>query len=349
MCETLEHPSPSILFPAEWHPQSAVQLTWPHIHTDWAYMLDEVVPCFVQIAREIVKREKLVVVCADAKQVRTLIGEVPEGRLMLYELPSNDTWARDHGGISVLMDGNPVVYDFAFNGWGKKFESSLDNQLTPALFGMEAFDKTVSLISKQPFVLEGGSVESDGEGTLLTTTECLLSLNRNEPMNESELESYLKQAFGLKRVLWLRNGYLAGDDTDSHIDTLARFCDANTIAYVLAPEDASDEHVEALTRMEAELKAFRTLSGEPYRLIGLPMADAVWEDGERLPATYANFLILNDAVLVPTYNSPKDKIAMGRLQKAFPHRDIVGINCLPLIRQHGSLHCVTMQYPERFV
>lgn len=338
----------NIFFPPEWYPQSAVQLTWPHEGTDWSGMLEEVTSCFVSIAQEILKRQSLIIVCHDALAVREQLGAVNDDRLFLYELPSNDTWARDHGAISVLMDGRPCIYDFVFNAWGMKFPSNLDNQLTFSLYGEQAFSPEVEYINQMPFVLEGGSVESDGEGTLLTTVECLQSVNRNDSMSEQEIEAYLKEKFGLNRILWLRHGYLAGDDTDSHIDTLARFCDAQTIAYV-APVEEDDEHSEELRMMEDELRAFQTQNGESYRLIDLPMADPVYFEGERLPATYANFLIINGAVLLPYYGSPKDEQAKQKLQQAFPDRDIVGIDCLPLLRQHGSLHCVTMQFPEGFV
>lgn len=337
-----------IVFPPEWFPQSAVQLTWPHEGTDWSEMLDEVTPCFVSIAKEILKRQSLIIVCKDADKVREQLGVENSGRLFLYELPTNDTWARDHGAISVFVDGHPCVYDFTFNAWGMKFPSNLDNQLTFSLYGEQAFSPEVEYMNQMPFVLEGGSLESDGEGTLLTTVECLLSVNRNDSMSEQEIEDYLKEKFGLKRVLWLRHGYLAGDDTDSHIDTLARFCDAQTIAYV-APGKEGDEHTEELRVMEEELRLFRTPEGKPYRLIELPMADPVFCNGERLPATYANFLIINGAVLLPFYDSPKDELAKKKLQQAFPDREIVGINCLPLLIQHGSLHCLTMQFPEGFV
>jgi agmatine deiminase len=340
---------PTIFFPPEWYPQSAVQLTWPHAGTDWFGMLDDVVPCFVNIAREVLKREKLLVICPDAAEVSALIGDVDAGKLFFYELPSDDTWARDHGGLSVFIDGKPCLYDFTFNGWGLKFPAKQDNQLTAALYEKKAFQPEVTYINQQSFVLEGGSVESDGRGTLLTTSKCLLSVNRNETLGEAEVEAFLKEKFGLKRVLWLRNGYLAGDDTDSHVDTLARFCDEETIAYVQPGEDTGDEHFEELSRMEKELQAFRTIDGKPYRLIGLPMSDSVYYDGERLPATYANFLIINGTVLFPTYRSPKDELARQQLQATFPDREIVGIDCLPLLRQHGSLHCVTMQYPKGFV
>lgn len=340
---------PNLFFPPEWYPQSAVQLTWPHEGTDWSDMLDEVLPCFVNIAREVLKREKLLIVCPDATEVRASLGVVNEANLYLYEFPSNDTWARDHGAISVFVDGKPCVMDFTFNAWGMKFPAHFDNQLNFALYGAQAFRPEVDYENCMPFVLEGGSLESDGAGTLLTTSECLLSVNRNDSLSKEEIESFLLERFGLKRVLWLESGFLEGDDTDSHIDTLARFCDAETIAYVQPGDDPSDVHYEELLQMEAELKAFRTLDDKPYRLIGLPMAEPVYFEGDRLPATYANFLIINEAVLVPIYGSPKDEIALNQLQMAFPDREIVGIFCLPLLKQHGSLHCVTMQFPESFV
>lgn len=336
------------ILPAEWYPQSAVQLTWPHEDTDWAPILDEVIPCFVSIAKEVIKREKLLIVCPDEQAVRTQLGDVDYSRILFREMETNDTWARDHGGISVFDEGTPMVYDFVFNGWGMKFAANHDNLITRTLFAQGTFTDEVLPVNMQPFVLEGGSIESDGKGTLLTTVECLASVNRNEYLQKEELENYLKEVFGFERILWLENGYLAGDDTDSHVDTLARFCSEDTIAYVQCT-DPEDEHFEELQAMEQELQNFTQANGEPYHLIALPMADEVEWEGERLPATYANFLIINGAVLLPFYDSPKDEIAKAALQQAFPEREIVGINCLPLIKQHGSLHCVTMQYPEGFI
>jgi len=328
--------------PPEWAPQQFVQLTWPHEQTDWVDMLDEVNQCFVEIAGHINEYENLLIVCRDAVQIKTLLKDVDLNRITLVEVPSNDTWARDHGGITVVENGKKVIYDFAFNGWGKKFDAKLDNLITGVLYQQGIFGKDLAYQNCLDFVLEGGSIESDGAGTLLTTSACLLSENRND-LSKEAIEAKLKDYFGLKRVLWLAHGYLAGDDTDSHIDTLARFCDVNTIAYVQC-DDEVDEHYGELKKMEKELQQFSTINGDPYRLIPLPMADAVYEDGERLPATYANFLIINGAVLAPTYNSPKDELALKQLKQAFPDRKIIGINCLPLIKQHGSLHCVTMQY-----
>lgn len=335
----------NIVFPAEWYPQSGVMLTWPHEKSDWFYMLEEVEGCFLEIAAEISKREKLLIVCPDKKKLLPKLINCRSENLILEEIPANDTWARDHGAITVFMDGQPVLYDFCFNGWGMKFAANLDNQITRELYKRKIFRPEVSYDNKLGFVFEGGSIESDGNGTLMTTKDCLLSSNRNDHLTEKEIEFYLKETFGAKQVLWLSSGYLAGDDTDSHIDTLARLCDENTIAYVRC-EDPSDEHYQALMIMEEELRSFKTLTGDPYRLIPLPMADPVYEEGCRIPATYANFLILNDAVLLPTYNSIKDQLVVDQLKAAFPDRDIISINCLPLIKQHGSLHCVTMQFPE---
>ncbi|MEQ9097895.1 MAG: agmatine deiminase family protein [Imperialibacter sp.] len=328
--------------PAEWEQQSAVQLTWPHEESDWAEDMDIVVPCFVAIAREILKRQKLVVVCKDSEVVRKQIGEESAG-LILVELPTNDTWARDHGAISIEEEGKPVLLDFVFNGWGLKFAADKDNLISGRLHEKGIFGKVP--MKHAGLAFEGGSFETDGAGTLLTTTECLLSPNRNPHLSQQEVEDKLKELFGVTKVLWLNNGYLAGDDTDSHIDTLARLVPGNKILYVKC-DDTADEHYQALKKMEAELQNLTNSNGITYELIPLPMADVAFDDdGNRLPATYANYLIINGAVLVPFYNSPKDQKAAAIIQRAFPQHEIVGIDCRPLILQHGSLHCVTMQYP----
>lgn len=359
--------------PAEWEPQRFVQLTWPHAATDWASVIDDVNRCFVELALSIIRFQPVLIVCADTHAVEGLLrdeltkrkgklqladtggwfgnrgenegtGDPFSGLIRLVELPSNDTWARDHGGITVLEDGKRVICDYGFNGWGQKFEAGLDNALTAKLHAAGVLGD-VAYRDCLDFVLEGGSLESDGQGTLLTTRECLLSEFRNPSYTQEMIERRLKDDFGLVRVLWLNHGYLEGDDTDSHIDTLARLCDRDTIAYVRC-DDPVDAHFDALQKMELELRRFKTFSGQPYRLIPLPMADAAYdEEGNRLPATYANFLILNGAVLMPTYgNALKDELAMNQLKLAFPDREIVGVDCRILIEQHGSLHCVTMQY-----
>ena len=344
----MEQTSLSIYFPAEWSLQSAVLLTFPHCDTDWKNNLDEVIPCFVSIAKEIIKREKVIIVCQSIEEVKQALGNADYSRIIFREIRSNDTWARDHGPLSVFVNDVPCLLDFTFNGWGLKFPANYDNQITRQLYESKVFSSETVYQNMLHVVLEGGSIETDGEGTILTTNRCLLSANRNDYKSKGEIADYLSLIFGAKRVLWLNHGYLAGDDTDSHIDTLARFCNPETIAYVQCT-DPNDEHFEELSRMEDELRKFKTLSGKPYRLIPLPMAEPVYFEGERLPATYANFLIINGAVLLPCYHSPLDETAGQQLQEAFPDREIRGIDCRPLIKQHGSLHCVTMQLPERVI
>lgn len=338
----------SILLPPEWYLQSAVQLTWPHEDTDWRPILDEVIPCFTAIAKAVIPREKLLIVCRDIETVKRQLGEVDYGNVIFRTVPSNDTWARDHGPVSVFEGGRPCLYDFLFNGWGLKYPANLDNVITVELYSELVFPGRVKYRSCLDFVLEGGSIESDGKGTLLTTESCFRAPNRNDNLYFEQIDDRLKKLFGLRRILWLSHGHLAGDDTDGHIDTLARFCNEETIAYVSCT-DETDEHYGELKAMEKELEEFRTLDGKPYRLVALPMADKVVWNGERLPATYANFLIINGAVLLPFYGSPHDEEARAILQEVFPGREVIGIDCLPLIKQHGSLHCVTMQYPEGFV
>jgi len=329
--------------PAEWEPQSAIQLTFPHLQSDWAYLYDEVLPLFVHIAETIAQHQKVLVVCQDKATVNPLLDKIPSDRYAVAEIPSNDTWARDHGGITVEINGINTILDFVFTGWGLKFPADKDNLITSKLHALGILHAP---ILPGGLALEGGGIESDGQGTLLTTSECLLSPNRNPHLNRSQTEDHLKSIFGVDRVLWLDNGYLAGDDTDSHIDTLARFINPDTIAYVRC-NDPADEHYHALMLMEAELQNFRTANGTPYHLVPLPWPQTCLdpEDGHRLPATYANFLFINGAVLVPTYGVPQDNEALELFRKLCPDREVVGIDCRLLIRQHGSLHCITMQYP----
>ena len=336
----------NVVLPAEWAPQHAVQLTWPRPEGDFARSFDAVEENFVALAVAIAQRQTLIVACGEAHEAlsqRLIAAGAPAANLIVKPVPANDVWARDHGPITVLRDGKPVLLDFVFNGWGNKFDAALDNQVTRRLAEQGVWDAPVESLD---FVLEGGGIESDGLGTLLTTERCLLAPTRNPQYDKAGIEARLKAWFGLSRVLWLRHGDLLGDDTDGHIDTIARFCDAHTIAYQ-ACDDASDAHYEDLKAMEAELRALRTVDGAPYTLIPLPLPAAIFDaDGKRLPAGYPNFLIMNAAVLVPTYgDAVNDPIALERLRPAFPGREVIGINCRALIEQYGSLHCVTMQIP----
>lgn len=336
----------STLLPPEWAPQAFVQLTWPRRDGDFAPWFPAVEANFVRIAAAITRFQPVLIACPGdaADLLERLIGfGLPAQRIRVVEVQANDVWARDHGPITVLRDGQPVHLDFTFNGWGGKFDARLDNTVTRQLAEAGALTAPVEPID---FVLEGGGIESDGRGTLLTTERCLLAPSRNPKLNRSTIEQKLAHWLGLNRILWLRHGDLLGDDTDGHIDTLARFCDVGTIAYQ-ACEDRNDPHFEDLAAMAAELRSFKQVDGRPYRLIPLPMAPAITDgEGQRLPAGYANFLILNDAVLVPTYgDAARDAAALHALAPAFPGRQIVGVDCVPLIHQFGSLHCVTMQVP----
>lgn len=337
------------VFPPEWAPQSGVMLTWPHIHSDWQPTLKDVEDVFCNIAEQISLQELVLISCWDEAHQNHISIRLEEygvdlSQVRFHIAPSNDTWARDHGPITVLKQGQPLLLDFTFNGWGGKYESKLDNAITSQLCKNNAFGSTD--IESVNMVLEGGSIESDGAGTLLTTSRCLLSPRRNPSLDRPQIEQQLKQHLGIEQLLWLEHGHLAGDDTDSHIDTLARFCSTDTICYVSC-DDPDDEHYLALQSMATELAAFRQTNGEPYNLVALPMPNAIYnEDGVRLPGTYANFLIINNVVLVPTYEDENDSIAMQRLSDCFPQREIIGVNCIPLIEQYGSLHCVTMQIPS---
>ena len=309
--------------PAEWEPQNGVQLTWPHAQTDWAPMLDEITVTYRQMAQEIEKREPLLVVGP----------------------PSNDTWARDHGFITLVSDSrpDPLLLDFKFNGWGEKFPAELDNAINRRLYDEGKVEG--EYIDCLDFVLEGGSIESDGKGTIFTTSGCLLAPHRNQPMTQEEIEVRLKHDLCAERILWIDHGSLTGDDTDGHIDTLVRICPDDTLLYI-GCDDPNDEQYEELRLMEEQLRTFRTLEGKPYRLMKLPMPRPIYDGDERLPATYANFLVINGAVLCPTYGqSDLDTQALKLIGEAFPDREIVGIDCRSVIKQHGSLHCCTMQIP----
>lgn len=321
-------------------------MAWPHEGTDWAYMLDDVRPVFADIIRHITRFERVLLTAPHTASAAEFLGEagVDLSRVTLCEIPNNDTWARDFGPITVIFNNKPVLMDFGFNGWGLKFPANHDNLISTRLKQQGVLLPNLNTIG---LIMEGGSIESDGLGTILTTAECLLSPNRNPQLDKSEIEQALASLVGAKRVLWLNHGYLAGDDTDSHIDTLARICPNNTIVYQ-ACDIPLDEHFEPLKLMERELKSFAAPDGSPYRLIPLPLPKAHFDElAHRLPATYANFLIINGAVLVPTYRDlDNDRTALECIAQAFPGREIIGIDCLPLLEQHGSLHCVTMQLSQ---
>jgi agmatine/peptidylarginine deiminase len=321
------------------------------VDSDWADCLSEVEPILVNIAKVIAEREIALISAFDGvhlQHIDELLAQAGADmkRVRIYIVESDDTWARDHGPITVIKDGQLRLLDFVFNGWGNKFAAQRDNEISNQLHDQGAFD-AIPMLSLD-FVLEGGSLETDGEGTLMTTTQCLLSQHRNPEFNQQQVETFLKKQFGLNRVVWLQHGHLEGDDTDAHIDTLARFANAHTIVYQKC-NDPLDPHFDGLQKMESELAALTDVNGDAYKLIPLPWPAPVFDegDGRRLPATCANFLIINGAVLLPTYNDEaRDAEARRALTIAFPDREILPIDCSEIIKQNGSLHCLTMQLPK---
>ena len=330
--------------PAEWEPQSLVMLTWPHQDTDWAPYLDEITRTYVEMADAITQYEKLLVVTPNPVEVGATLSKnlsnSQMARVVIGYCKTNDTWARDHGPITLIGTENDgqerlLCLDFRFNGWGEKFPAELDNRITRQVF-KELLDDEVLTgeigSGNDDFVLEGGSIESDGKGTVFTTECCLMAPKRNQPLTKEDVEQELLLRLKAKRIIWLQHGALAGDDTDGHIDTTVRIAPEDTILFS-SPAD------------KKELEGLRTLDGKQYRLMELPLP-IVEFDGEKLPATYANFLIINGAVIVPTYNIPDmDAKACEIIQTAFPDRKIIAIDATTIVRQHGSIHCCTMQVP----
>ena len=319
---------------AEFEKQSFTQIIFPHPKTDWAEYLQEAQTTFVNIINAVRAFQPCLVIAYDIEAVQKHFNDLNNLHFVEYE--TDDTWARDCSALTIENNGEKELLDFTFNAWGDKFSAEKDNLLSRSIAKHYPYP-----LHSVDFVLEGGAIESNGAGMLLTTTQCMLNPNRNPTLNAAQITQKLKEFFGLKEVLYLENGYLSGDDTDSHVDTLARFIAEDTIMYVQC-KDRDDEHFEALSAMEQELKKLAEVYN--FSLIALPMSDAVYFEEERLPATYANFLFVNGAVLVPTYNVPSDAKALAVFHRSFPNREIVPIDCSVLIRQHGSLHCVTMNF-----
>ena len=340
------------ILPAEWYIQSCVQLTWPHEDTDWRDYLDDITETFVQIAKAVAHYEPLVIAAKYPERVREVLAESLNddemARVSIYECDNNDTWARDHAFITLVstIDASAScrLLDFRFNGWGEKFAADKDNRINRTLYDKGVFSG--ERVDYDDFVLEGGSIESDGRGTVLTTSVCLMAPHRNQPMTQPEVETVLKERLCARKIVWLDYGQLIGDDTDGHIDTIVRVCPDNTLLYV-GCDDENDPQYADLKALENQLQQATDADGRPYRLLKLPMPDALYDDGDRLPATYANFLIINGAVIVPTYNQEEnDARALELVAEAFPGYDIIGIDSQTIVRQHGSIHCLTMQYPE---
>jgi agmatine/peptidylarginine deiminase len=339
----------AVRFPAEWEPQSAVLLAWPHADTDWADRLGDVEETYIALIAAIVRQARAIVCVADEDlqtyaEARLRSARVDLSRVRFVEVEYDDTWLRDSGPITLRTDDGFRLLDFRFTGWGGKFEASRDDRLVERLFEQGVFEHA----TRHPidFALEGGAIDTDGNGTLLTTWQCLHE--RHPDLDRDTLGDKLSGYLQQDRVLWLDHGYLEGDDTDAHIDTLARFAPGDAIVFQ-ACDDPSDSHHAELRAMGDEIAALRTREGKPYRLFPLPWAQPILDGGRRLAASYANFLIVDGAVLMPAYGDPADAAAVAVLEKAYPGRDVVQVPCRPLIWQNGSLHCITMQLPQGLV
>ena len=340
----------TLRLPAEWEPQAAVLIAWPHADTDWAERLASVETTYAALAAAVTRFESLVIVVPDADVrshaealMRTAGADL--ARVRFVELPYDDTWLRDSGPIT-LRDGAGgfQLTDFRFTGWGGKFGAEQDDALIAGLVQAGVFGRAAH--KRVDWALEGGGVESDGAGTVLTTWRCLTQ--RHPEQSRDEMSAILRDSLHASRILWLDFGYLEGDDTDAHIDTLARFAPGDRIVFQ-ACDDASDPHFEELKRMADELAALRTMDGKPYTLHPLPWAKPIVDEGRRLAASYANYLIVNGAVLVPAYGDAADDAAARIIGEAHPGREVVQVPCRPLIWQNGSLHCITMQLPAGLV
>ncbi|MCH5229962.1 MAG: agmatine deiminase family protein [Muribaculaceae bacterium] len=331
----------------EWTPCDGVLLALPHEDTDWAYMLEEALSQYKLLVETFVREDiHVVLLCKERERATKNFEASLLSGITFVETTYNDTWTRDYGPLTILKHGDLRALDFGFNGWGLKFAADKDNLVNRNLHKMSVFSKGIYR-NESDFILEGGSVDTDGEGTILTTTRCLCSPNRNGGLTKHRAEEQLRKRLGAQHVLFLDYGELIGDDTDSHIDTLARMAPENIILFT-GCRDLEDPQFEELLKMRAQLSMFRNAEGEPFNLVELPLPDPIFdENGQRLPATYANYLVTTDKIFMPVYlNETKDTLAIQTMKIAFPHHKVIGIDCRTLIRQHGSLHCATMQLPQ---
>ena len=342
------HASKAILH-AEWEQQSAILLSWPHPDSDWQDNIDEINATYINLCKTIGAYQNLIIVCRD-KTHRLFISEqlnknnIQAKRYNIYCIEYNDTWCRDYGPLFTRHNNEYEIINFSFDGWGKKYPAQKDNQLTNQLHKQHAFGSIQ--LNNHDFILEGGSIDTNGQGTILTTVRCLLK--RHPKKNKQEIETILKNTLGVNTVHWLEHGQIYGDDTDGHVDMLARFINPATIAYS-ACNDSNHPDYESLNKMEQELALLKQLDGSPYQLVPIELPNLKTNNEKPLPASYINFLIINNAVLVPTYDDPHDALALASFKQYFPKRDIIGINSNALIKQFGSLHCATMHIPAGVV
>ncbi|MCX2682785.1 agmatine deiminase family protein [Campylobacter sp. MIT 21-1685] len=309
----------------EWREQECLILSLPHKNTDWKPYLKEILQAYEEFIDAVSVFQKVLLIAPDKKDFKPFLHF---RNVEFFECPTNDTWIRDFGAIDVFVDDKIQALDFTFNAWGDKFQSTLDNAVNARLF-KEKFKEKLQTVH---FVLEGGSVDFNGNGVMLSTTQCLLNANRNPSFNKKQIEEKLQQFFGLKHIIWLENGFIRGDDTDCHIDILARFINEKTIAFCIC-EDEQDEHFKPLQAMKQEL-----LQTE-FELVELPLPKPLYYKEKRLGASYANFVFVNNALIVPFYKDENDEKVRQRLQKKLPNHKVVGVDARVFLRQNGSLHC----------
>lgn len=303
-------------------------MAWPTEKTDWMHNLTEARNCVIKIINAITDHQPVYLI--SHRELNMSQFSYPEN-IKLIISDYDDTWTRDYIGITTFKDHIPIFNNFQFNGWGQKFDYKKDNAVNEKL--LEEFNLN---IENHNFILEGGAIDCNGAGVLLTTQKCLLNPNRNGTASKKDIEIRLRDYLGISEIIWLENGHIPGDDTDGHIDTLARFAPNNTILY------AKNQSTE-LTLMEKELLKFKS----KFNLIPISTPlNYQGQNGEFLPATHLNFLITNKKVIVPTYNCKEDDAAIAKIQYAFPTRKVIGINATELIKQNGSIHCITMQIPK---
>ncbi|HFU4819534.1 TPA: agmatine deiminase family protein [Campylobacter lari] len=310
---------------AEWQKQELLLLSLPHENSDWKPYLEEILQSYEEFVKAVANFQKVLLIAPSEKDFQRFkhIKNVD-----FFKCDTNDTWIRDFGAIDVCEDDKLIGLDFTFNAWGDKFQSTLDNAVNSKLFAQKLNGK----LEKIDFILEGGSIDFNGQGVMLTTSACLLNENRNSHLNKEKINQKLKEIFGLKEIIWLENGFIKGDDTDSHVDTLARFINEKTIAYCVC-KDENDEHYAPLKAMEDELKK------TGFDLLELPLPKPLYFEGKRLGATYANFVFVNGGLIVPTYNDENDALVLENLQKACKDRKVVGVDARVFLRENGSLHC----------
>ncbi len=318
--------------PAEWEEQEHIMLVFPSPKSDWEHSIYHIQKSYIELIKTIALYQKCIVLCENKTKLSKIL---PKSKyIKLLQIDTNDTWIRDFGAITVYENNKTKLLNFQFNAWGGKFEYKKDNQINQKLKELKFFKTPMKDIN---FVLEGGSIDTNAQGVLLTTQNCIFNQNRNPKFSKKQILEVLRTTLGVNEIITLQNGSLIGDDTDSHIDTLARFLDEETIAYAKC-YNKDDEHYLSLKKMEEELKKTK------FHLIPLPLPSPKYFLNHRLPATYLNFVFVNGALIVPTYKDKNDKIALEILQNFFPSKDIVGVDASIFIREHGSLHCATMNF-----